>query len=766
MATRLYGLANNDPGITPAFGAWTATTGAVRRLMRIAAASFNGKQAATETRAGVAITSGANNNALGFQLISDPLHGAQTVSGTVTIVTRGRELATTDNVGQRIRQIIVVSGDGNTVRGTALALGAHSVTTELGTTVSGYPAVSALALTSVSALDGDRIVVELGYGLVSTGTTPQYDMVIGGNGTDHANSEGDTTGTVPWVEFSANLLFDIPLTVQNVTQAQVEDNVPLGVNLVVQNVVQAQKVSNVLGPGVNPPSWVSQTLVNTSALSGVVDISGAPTGDWVYAFTVIAASQTGNIAAGAGGEWTTLVEGNQSTATHYALHRRKKVAGDTTFTFTWDTSQKATILLSSWPGLDGTTPEDTVSGSNVLLHSAASGNYPTPSLTPAATGRWAAVWAWLRSTSASPGSLDWIADAALVERNDQSTSSSRWVSIELSDSNGIVTVAAHSYTPTNADTAESNGGAVLVYLAPPSTGTDLVLGAVTQAQVEQNLALTQVHELAVQGAVQGQVEGNIALTQVHELVVQGAVQGQVESNVVLALTTNLVVQSPVQGQSTTSVVLSQVHVLIVQGTVQGQVEQNLVLIQQHNLTVQGAIQAQVEGNVVLGLPGALVVQGVTQAQVVPNKVLTQVHVLTVQGVTQGQVTTQISFTGATNLVMQNAVQAQVEANIILVRIYNLVMQSMIQAQVESSPVLVRIFNLIVQGAVSGQISSTIVLIQLHQLVVQGLVTPQVLATIVLATGALPLVRKADGGVIQRYGGGTVLRQGSGEVRPR
>jgi hypothetical protein len=201
MATRFYGVPTTAAPVNPGFGAWTTTAQAVRRKLALT------KSGTAETLTNVSVTSGAGNNALAFQLVSDPLGGAQTITGTVTIVTRGRELAANDNIQSRIRTIKVYSNDGSTLRGTLLALGAHSVTTELGLTLAGYPAANAQALSSVSAQDGDRIVVELGYGMTTTGTTPLYDMSIGGTGTDHANAEGDTTGTIPWVEFSQNLVF-------------------------------------------------------------------------------------------------------------------------------------------------------------------------------------------------------------------------------------------------------------------------------------------------------------------------------------------------------------------------------------------------------------------------------------------------------------------------------------------------------------------------------------------------------------------------------
>lgn len=205
MATRLYGVATAAAPVSPAFDSWSSLTGAVRRTLSTS------KAAATETRAGVAVTSGAGNETLGFQLVSGPLDGAQTITGTVTIMARGRELATSDNINARVRSIRVFSKDGSTLRGTLLTLGNHTVTTEPGTSVAGYQFANATSLSSVSAQDGDRVVVELGWGMTTTGSSPQYDLVIGGSGTDHTNTAGpDTTGTVPWIEFSQNLVFQPP----------------------------------------------------------------------------------------------------------------------------------------------------------------------------------------------------------------------------------------------------------------------------------------------------------------------------------------------------------------------------------------------------------------------------------------------------------------------------------------------------------------------------------------------------------------------------
>ena len=67
-------------------------------------------------------------------------------------------------------------------------------------------------LTSVNALAGDRIVVEVAARMTATGTTPTWEVQLGGDGTDHANSNGDTTGTVGWLEFSADITFLVTVT--------------------------------------------------------------------------------------------------------------------------------------------------------------------------------------------------------------------------------------------------------------------------------------------------------------------------------------------------------------------------------------------------------------------------------------------------------------------------------------------------------------------------------------------------------------------------
>jgi hypothetical protein len=201
VATRLYFEATTAADVSPAYGSgWASNAEAVRRKLRTS------QQAATETRSG-ALAGTADDNDLIVQLISPPLSGDQTISGTATIVSRGRELAGTDNINSRPRALRVIKPD-LTDRGVLQAYTIPASTTELSTSLAGQQHMTNGSITSVSALNGDRIVVEIGYRESGTGTTPNWEMVLGGTGTDHGTAaNNDTTGTVPWLEFSANLVF-------------------------------------------------------------------------------------------------------------------------------------------------------------------------------------------------------------------------------------------------------------------------------------------------------------------------------------------------------------------------------------------------------------------------------------------------------------------------------------------------------------------------------------------------------------------------------
>lgn len=207
---------------------------------------------------------------------------------------------------------------------------------------------------------------------------------------------------------------------------------------------------------------VKQTGAATSA---TVDITTAATGAWVYFSGCLSANQTGVTFTG----WTQVLEGDESTFSHYLVYRRLKQAGDTTFTISWPTSARLVGNWESYTGLDGTTPDELAA---FTAHTTGT-TFPTSSLTPNGTGRWALAFSYARDSTLAtdlPDGTTWTPDAALTERTDAANAAAGtavWMSIETADSNGTVTQAAHSYTATAAHT-ETHGGAVLLFLNPPA----------------------------------------------------------------------------------------------------------------------------------------------------------------------------------------------------------------------------------------------------------------------------------------------------------
>lgn len=119
----------------------------------------------------------------------------------------------------------VVSQDGATVRGSLLTIGQYGVNANFNTANRNKSrASSGTAISSVSAQDGDRIVVRYGYS-DSAGITPSattnYGDILSGSVPDLPEDEIATNG-VAWVEFSATLAF------RQVTFSLKEDKIGTG----------------------------------------------------------------------------------------------------------------------------------------------------------------------------------------------------------------------------------------------------------------------------------------------------------------------------------------------------------------------------------------------------------------------------------------------------------------------------------------------------------------------------------------------------------
>jgi len=201
--TRLFLQMNMTPPVSPAFGGWTTTTGALRMYLTTT-------KLGDTTAPGLTINCNATANAtcLNRQYVTAPLNGAQTISGTVKGFWIVRELASTDNI-DRWPILLKVVDSTLATRCTMLALADYSPgVNEAGTTLVNRILADGDTITTCNAQDGDRIVLEVGFQVSAAGgTTPQGTADFGTSAADCAENETGTTVCTPWFEFSANLSF-------------------------------------------------------------------------------------------------------------------------------------------------------------------------------------------------------------------------------------------------------------------------------------------------------------------------------------------------------------------------------------------------------------------------------------------------------------------------------------------------------------------------------------------------------------------------------
>lgn len=204
MSTRFYPCCNAPPdppdiSPTPAAG-WEKTTGITR-------VSLLDHQSGITASYSIASTGVANNDVAIVQLISEPLP-AQIVEGTL----KGQFFADQVASGDDFRSQIVVrvfSKDGTTVRGTLLDFDASALSSEWANNTATnrkFPlaASSPATLTPVTLVDGDRIVVELGYRSHSTSVSD--GSIVLTEGIEAAENETETLSSAygGWLEFSQN----------------------------------------------------------------------------------------------------------------------------------------------------------------------------------------------------------------------------------------------------------------------------------------------------------------------------------------------------------------------------------------------------------------------------------------------------------------------------------------------------------------------------------------------------------------------------------
>lgn len=148
------------------------------------------------------------------QFVSNPLGGAQSISGTVKGIIRASENSASANY--RAQMVIrVLSEDFATVRGTLLASDVSALSNEFDTVLTNrkFPlnwAGAGASVTTVNAEHTDRIVIEIGYRSHNASTSSFTGSLRLGDpigSTDLAENEVDTLDNTPWVEFSQTLNF-------------------------------------------------------------------------------------------------------------------------------------------------------------------------------------------------------------------------------------------------------------------------------------------------------------------------------------------------------------------------------------------------------------------------------------------------------------------------------------------------------------------------------------------------------------------------------
>lgn len=211
--TRLWFSTGNPPGprwpSTPADASWESDGSQTAPAALLTAKVAQGSLASAVGGTGV-----ANDDSMARYFYSPPLDGAQALRGSARAMLIAREFAAADDYRTQI-VIRVVSNNGSVVRGTLYAGDVGALVTELDSTASTarrFPQAADAILASVAALDGDRILVEIGVRQHSATVT---NATISFNDPSTADiAPGDETATTgaSWIEFTGIIKFRAELT--------------------------------------------------------------------------------------------------------------------------------------------------------------------------------------------------------------------------------------------------------------------------------------------------------------------------------------------------------------------------------------------------------------------------------------------------------------------------------------------------------------------------------------------------------------------------
>lgn len=191
--------------LTPAFGAYTETTGADRILIP---RSSQRVQSTMTSKVRAHTATAANSTFLSRQYISYPMVaqtlGAGTVKGTVRVL----ESAINDNLDAMRLSIRVVSNNGTTYNGTAMLAQTNSTVAEFSTSLRAKRLATGGATTSVTCNEGDRLVIEVATTNTTIGTSLSDTISYGDDSaTDLGDNETDTAANNPFIELSIDVIW-------------------------------------------------------------------------------------------------------------------------------------------------------------------------------------------------------------------------------------------------------------------------------------------------------------------------------------------------------------------------------------------------------------------------------------------------------------------------------------------------------------------------------------------------------------------------------
>ena len=208
--TKLY-ISGMSAGYTPATirGAWDKTADHVVRGLHTVQDHDSAGGPFSVASAETSATTDYDN--LLIRAVSAPLAADHTFSGTLDVVLGVQESGTDADMAFYLHAF-VTQGNTDSLRGMLLANYADPNTNEWGTTALGKALSAAQSLSAVSALLGDRIVVEIGYRARNTTSSSRTGTLwYGGNGADLASGSTPTSG-IGYLNFSDSFtLVDNPV---------------------------------------------------------------------------------------------------------------------------------------------------------------------------------------------------------------------------------------------------------------------------------------------------------------------------------------------------------------------------------------------------------------------------------------------------------------------------------------------------------------------------------------------------------------------------